>query len=425
MASIYDLSATAASNTTIDGTDVSGATGKIKDGDNVMRSLGAFSAQFIKDTGAVNTVAGTGDAITVTLSSSITAYATGQIFRFIAGAANTTAVTLDVNGIGIKAIRKISGGTDVALVSGDILAGDTYTLIYRATANAAAGGWVMIGASTYLPLGGGTLTGQLINTGSSVGYTPLSMISTEAAAAAGPIVDLYRNSASPAASDIIGEVDFNGQNSTPAKKTYASVRTRIDTATATSEAATLVLAAQKAGTVTDYVYAGSNAAGTATANAVGLPLGRLSFPATQNASSDANTLDDYEEGTWTPGITFNGSAAGVVASFAVGRYIKVGQNVFLTARLVLTNNGSGVGGAVITGLPFTAVNDTISHGGGVNFSNWVGCSAVVGNPTGYVYGNTTTITLSMSGAAGSAFMTDTNITNTGDLLFYGSYQASA
>ena len=174
MASIYDLSATAASNVSIDGTDVSGATGKIKDGDNVMRSLGAFSAQFIKDTGAVNTVAGTGDAITVTLSSSITAYATGQIFRFIAGAANTTAVTLNVNGIGIKAIRKISGGTDVALVSGDILAGDTYTLIYRATANAAAGGWVMIGvaslasylttataASTYLPLTGKTLTDSL------------------------------------------------------------------------------------------------------------------------------------------------------------------------------------------------------------------------------------------------------------------------
>lgn len=174
MASIYDLSATAASNTTIDGTDVSGSTGKIKDGDNVMRSLGAFSAQFIKDTGAVNTVAGTGDAITVTLSSSITAYATGQMFRFIAGAANTTAVTLNVNGIGVKAIRKISGGTDVALVSGDILAGDTYTVIYRASANAAAGGWVMIGvaslasylttataASTYLPLTGKTLTDSL------------------------------------------------------------------------------------------------------------------------------------------------------------------------------------------------------------------------------------------------------------------------
>src|SRR5262245_1079228 len=31
--------------------------------------------------------------------------------------------------------------------------------------------------------------------------------------------------------------------------------------------------------------------------------GQLPFPALQNSSADANTLDDYEEGTWTPTIT--------------------------------------------------------------------------------------------------------------------------
>ena len=30
------------------------------------------------------------------------------------------------------------------------------------------------------------------------------------------------------------------------------------------------------------------------------PYSSIIFPATQNASSDVNTLDDYEEGTWTP-----------------------------------------------------------------------------------------------------------------------------
>lgn len=148
-ASIYDLSTTAASNTTVDGTDVSGATGKVKDGDNVMRSLAAFMAQELDDLGAVNTVAGTGDAITVTLSSGIAAYATGQIFRFIASAANTTNVTMNVNSIGAKAVRKISGGTDVALVAGDLAAGETYTVRYSSTANAAAGAWVLVGSSAF------------------------------------------------------------------------------------------------------------------------------------------------------------------------------------------------------------------------------------------------------------------------------------
>src|ERR1700743_2562665 len=32
--------------------------------------------------------------------------------------------------------------------------------------------------------------------------------------------------------------------------------------------------------------------------------GQIKFPATQNPSSDPNTLDDYEEGTWTPAFTF-------------------------------------------------------------------------------------------------------------------------
>src|SRR5438128_11257592 len=48
------------------------------------------------------TVGGTGDAITLTNSPAITAYADGQRFSFKAGAANTTAVTVNVDGLGVK-----------------------------------------------------------------------------------------------------------------------------------------------------------------------------------------------------------------------------------------------------------------------------------------------------------------------------------
>jgi len=47
----------------------------------------------------------------------------------------------------------------------------------------------------------------------------------------------------------------------------------------------------------------------------------ITFPATQSASANANTLDDYEEGTWTP--LLNGSV-----SLGTARYIKIGQLVF-------------------------------------------------------------------------------------------------
>ena len=60
----------------------------------------------------------------------------------------------------------------------------------------------------------------------------------------------------------------------------------------------------------------------------------ITFPATQSASSDANTLDDYEEGTFTPLAL--GSTTGGTASYTVqiGRYTKIGNRVFLVARVL-------------------------------------------------------------------------------------------
>jgi len=52
----------------------------------------------------------------------------------------------------------------------------------------------------------------------------------------------------------------------------------------------------------------------------------ITFPATQSASSDANTLDDYEEGTWTP----TSPGGGYVFSTVSGKYTKIGNRVFFT-----------------------------------------------------------------------------------------------
>lgn len=259
-------------------------------------------------------------------------------------------------------------------------------------------------------------------TGSSVGFVGFQAISTEAAAAAGPIVELYRNSASAAAADVIGEIDFTGQNSTPAKKTYATIGVRVNDATASSEDATVIIAAMKAGTVTNYLTTGANAAGTATANAVGLPRGQLSFPATQNASSDANTLDDYEEGTWTPTMTFNNSSTGVTYGAQTGYYIKVGKLVTLWGRITLTSNGTGVGTARITGLPFTSDTLSITMPGPMRLI--AGGSAATGiYPV--VESNATSAVLYIPGATAATAATDTEATNTFSADFTMIYQAAA
>jgi hypothetical protein len=67
----------------------------------------------------------------------------------------------------------------------------------------------------------------------------------------------------------------------------------------------------------------------------------------------ANALDDYEEGTWTMGVSFDGASVGVTTSANTGTYTKIGRQVTVNGYLILTNKGSSVGIARITGLPFT------------------------------------------------------------------------
>jgi hypothetical protein len=77
------------------------------------------------------------------------------------------------------------------------------------------------------------------------------------------------------------------------------------------------------------------------------------FPATQSASSNANTLDDYEEGTWTPAWAFSTSgSAPITVQFAT--YTKIGRSVNLSARFYTNSISSPTGNATITGLPFTS-----------------------------------------------------------------------
>jgi hypothetical protein len=83
----------------------------------------------------------------------------------------------------------------------------------------------------------------------------------------------------------------------------------------------------------------------------------ISFPATQSASSDVNTLDDYEEGTWTPDV---GGTATYTAR--TGQYVKIGRQV--TVFFDLTINVIGTGSTyLINSLPFVCSATSTGQGG--------------------------------------------------------------
>jgi hypothetical protein len=142
--SIFDWSTTAADNDDADG-DVNWKEGQnAKTVNNSGRQMMGRVAEFLADLGGQGTVGGTANAITLTLSSGFTALKSGLVCSLQPTADNTGAVTLNVNSIGAKAIRKFDTTGEVALASGDLQEGGFYLLLYDSGANSAAGAWICL-----------------------------------------------------------------------------------------------------------------------------------------------------------------------------------------------------------------------------------------------------------------------------------------
>jgi len=146
--------------------------------------------------------------------------------------------------------------------------------------------------------------------------------------------------------------------------------------------------------------------------------GQIKFPSTPNPSADPTTLDAYKEDQFNPAMTFGGSGAGVTYDFVQGVYTKVGRLVTVHIRVKLTNNGSGSGAALITGLPFA---NTASY-------NVVGSAYLVAGGSsasgikGVIFAGNSVVSLFLPGATADVAATDANCTNTFDFIFSATYQ---
>lgn len=156
--------------------------------------------------------------------------------------------------------------------------------------------------------------------------------------------------------------------------------------------------------LTDETGTGSAVFGTAptitgpvvTTTAIDLQVGQIKFPATQNPSANANTLDDYEEGTWTP--TFVSSGATFSYASQVGEYTRIGDRVSWNFRIQLNttgNSGFGASAVTVSGFPFTSQH-AVNYGfGGV----WANLAASLVNLNATPIGGSTTINLNANTAA--------------------------
>lgn len=147
-----------------------------------------------------------------------------------------------------------------------------------------------------------------------------------------------------------------------------------------------------------------------------LATGQIKFPATQNPSADINTLDDYEEYTWTPDLVFGGAKVGITYSSTTGTYTKIGNVVFITLDFTLTSKGTSVGNASINGLPFTVGSITFAAPTAY-FSNM----ATSVNHCHRFEGTTTSISLAKQDGTIVNRLVDTDFTDTSRLVITGFY----
>jgi hypothetical protein len=244
---------------------------------------------------------------------------------------------------------------------------------------------------------------QRVEGGSDGNFANVTLTSTDAGATAAPLLELFRDSATPAASDTLGEIEFNGEDSAGNKQTYGVIHGSILSPTSTAEQGQLHFETATAGALTEKMIIGTtnlviNEIGAvfnvriegdtdanlfytdATNSRVGVgiitPAEKLDvvgnikltgnvvvangqgidFSATSHpAGMTSELLSDYEEGDWTPTFSTFSNVSAVTATNA--KYTKTGRQVTLACNLsaVITAPAT-LTYFRVAGFPFTAAN---------------------------------------------------------------------
>ena len=126
------------------------------------------------------------------------------------------------------------------------------------------------------------------------------------------------------------------------------------------------------------------------------------------SNTDANTLDDYEEGTWTASTPdFSGSI-----TFSNAVYVKIGQMVFVTLHITGKSNTSDSSQIAINGFPFSALGEHPAS---------VGTNSSSSTPLGHAMINTAEIMYFYT-QTGGAYTYDNLAHTSGYIRIQGAYR---
>jgi hypothetical protein len=191
---------------------------------------------------------------------------------------------------------------------------------------------------------------------------------------------------------------FSLNNSSGTRSEYAYIGGVIETNTSGSHNGAILFAPASGGNRTERMRITSDGYARLSSSSGGIQF--------NGDTAAANALDDYEEGTFTPGLTFGGGSTGMTFFDRAGVYTKIGRQVTCTIYLALTAKGSSTGQALLTNLPF--VNGNYNRGSSsvanIRFDN----ISYSGSVQIFVSASSSSISFEQVSDAG----TDSQITNT-------------
>ena len=151
----------------------------------------------------------------------------------------------------------------------------------------------------------------------------------------------------------------------------------------------------------------------------------IDFSVNSNAGGmSSELLDSYEEGTFTPTLSFGGGTTGIVynGSYHSGVYTKIGNRVFYNFFMVLSSKGSSTGNATITGLPFT--NITLPSAANLATVGILNQISFADTPQALQENGASVIALQeVSNAGAVSTLTNANFENGSQLRISGSFEA--
>ena len=299
-----------------------------------------------------------------------------------------------------------NAGNGTAAVPSHSFASDSDTGLFRAGTNRLAITTAGVQRAEF------DATGNLLIGGTLPSAANISLNADGTTSFAGKI--LYHRTSAPGGTSAIQVKD----GSSTVFRVYANGETVITNTAYFGSAGTTRLYSNGKADITSDLVVGQNSTLFANGNA------RFPGSVSIGGTAAANTIDSYEEGTFTPTVQFGGSGTGLTFASRTGSYTKIGNQVTVYVYLNLSNKGSSTGNATIKPLPFTAAQ--------INASGLVGWPGVIAarqqnfsnlttsNPNISVTAASNGVGLLLRTVAG-VNLTDANFTNGSTLEFQVTY----